>query len=78
MTFFLTPLPLCIFSFPHTPTPLFPIFPFPHFLVHRTVMLNGLRSGKSLAALFGDVFGNVKGSFAMTAEMLIAKDEENR
>ena len=41
-------------------------------------MLNGLRSGKSLAALFGDVFGNVKGSFAMTAEMLIAKDEENR
>ena len=42
------------------------------------VMLDGLRSGKSLAALFGDVFGNVKGSFAITAEMLAKKDEESR
>ena len=41
-------------------------------------MMQGLRSGKSLAALFGDVFGNVKGSFAITAEMLIARDEESR
>ena len=38
-------------------------------------MLSSLRSGKSLAALFGDVFGNIKGSFLTTTENLIQQSQ---
>jgi len=41
-------------------------------------MLNSLRSGKSLAALFGDVFGNIKGSFLTTTENLIQQSQSTR
>ena len=40
------------------------------------LMLAGLRSGKTLAALFGDVFGNIKGSFLATTEHLVAQAEK--